>query len=453
MLSKAKTPSTKQAEKYQDYKQWRLNQLGRGARYKALQDKIAQRMTDAHEAAVAYVNDAIPGIYSLNRNYAAYTIERVAGNIGFTLWDARTARRLITERPNLMPYYPKAAAVRRGIDLEYGKKQITKCVTSSILQGKSIKGISDDLQRYIPTMSRDSAIRTARTAVTGAQNAGRMDSYADAEKKGIRLKKEWVATLDNRTRHAHAMLDGQKVGANEPFKVDGYKLMFPGDQSAPGYLIYNCRCTTVSDVDGVDTSDAMRRAIDPVTGESVLIKNMTYQEWADWKRSENVTAWDTYIKKGRNASVDRRQMEEYRAVLGNKVPNNLDAFQKLKYNEPGKWKALKTIKKQTDFVNKAPCVTTPKKYTGYFLKQGAKHADQFFNVGYTADNPLQLRYDMSRQFDISKAVNMSVDESGRERFRIYMDLGIENRKRFRTAWIKDSPDSKPRIVTAFREDD
>ena len=240
----------------------------------------------SRRVALTYVNDATPSIYSLNRNYAAYTIERVTVNVDFTLWDAQTVRRLITERPNLMPYYPKKAALRRGIDLEYGKKQITKCVTSSILQGKSIKGISDDLQRYIPTMSRDSAIRTARTAVTGAQNAGRMDSYVAAEKMGIKLKREWVATLDNRTRHAHAMLDGQKADIDKPFEVDGYKIMFPGDRSAPGYLVYNCRCTLVAAVDGLDTSDAMRRARDPETGETVLIKNMTYQEWQDWKAGE-----------------------------------------------------------------------------------------------------------------------------------------------------------------------
>ena len=58
-------------------------------------------------------------------------------------------------------------------------------------------------------MSLASAIRTARTATTAAQNAGRMDSYHATEGMGIKLKKEWLATLDGRTRHAHAMLDGQ----------------------------------------------------------------------------------------------------------------------------------------------------------------------------------------------------------------------------------------------------
>ena len=36
------------------------------------------------------------------------------------------------------------------------------------------------------------------------------------------------------------MLDGQKAEMGKPFKVDGEEIMFPGDTSAPGYLVYNC---------------------------------------------------------------------------------------------------------------------------------------------------------------------------------------------------------------------
>lgn len=273
-----------------DYKQWRLNQIGRGERYQAMRDKVANRVTDANAVAVSYTNDATPGIYSLNRNYSAYTIEQVAGNVGFDLWDEQTVKRMIVEQPNLMPYYPKDRALKRGVDLAYGKKQITKSVTSSILQGKSIKHMADDLQKRITTMSRDSAIRTARTAVTGAQNAGRMDSYAAAEKMGIKLKKQWLATLDNRTRHAHAMLDGQTVDVDKPFKVDGYDIMFPGDTFAPGYLVYNCRCTVIADVGGVNTSTAQRRARNASTGKAEVVPDMTYAEWAGWKKDTKQVA-------------------------------------------------------------------------------------------------------------------------------------------------------------------
>lgn len=280
----------------QQYKQWRLAQMGRGKRYEALRDKVANRYTNANETAVAYVNDATPGIYSLNRNYAAYKIEQVSSQADFTLWDEQTVKRLIVEQPDLMPYYPPKRALQRGIDLKYGKQQITASVTSSILQGKSIPKIANDLQSRMQDMSRASAIRTARTAITEAQNAGRLDIYRAARDMGIKLKKQWLATLDNRTRHAHAMLDGQTVDVDKPFKVDGYEIMYPGDSSAPGYLVYNCRCTQVSVLDDVDTSGGMRWARDPETGESVLVKDMTYAEWAGWKKETTINGKDLRIQ-------------------------------------------------------------------------------------------------------------------------------------------------------------
>ena len=80
----------------QDYKQWRLAQIGRGKRFKALRDRLAERMTGANEVAAAYMNDATPGIYSLNRNFAAYTIEQQVGaDVGFDLWDERTDRKSV----------------------------------------------------------------------------------------------------------------------------------------------------------------------------------------------------------------------------------------------------------------------------------------------------------------------------------------------------------------------
>lgn len=292
-----------------DYKQWRLNQIGRGKRYQAMRDKVAQRATDANAVAVSYTNDATPGIYSLNRNYAAYTIEQVAGDIGFDLWDEQTVKRLMVEQPDLMPYYPKDRALKRGIDLAYGKKQITASVTSSILQGKSIKHMADDLQKRITTMSRDSAIRTARTAVTGAQNAGRMDSYAAAEKMGIKLKKEWLATLDARTRHSHAMLDGEQVAQDKKFS-NGCR--FPGDPQGPPWEIYNCRCTLIAAVEGVDTASAQRRARNPVTGETELIQNMTYQEWVRSKQKqqkaveiESVLRYNSIIQSYTNIDTEK----------------------------------------------------------------------------------------------------------------------------------------------------
>lgn len=267
----------------QDYKQWRLAQIGRGKRFEALRDRVAERMTKANEVAAAYINDTTPGLYSLNRNYAAYTIEQQVGaDVGFDLWDEQTVKRLIVEQPDLMPYYPPERAVKRGIDLAWGKRQITSQVTTGILMGDSIKHLADRLQTNIPNMNRTSAIRAARTAVTGAQNAGRQDSYAAAARMGIQLEKRWLATLDGRTRHNHAAADGQTVEEDKPFIVGGEELMYPGDSRGSGWNIYNCRCTTIAHVNGVDMSSAKRRARDSETGKSMVIENMTFSEWEKW---------------------------------------------------------------------------------------------------------------------------------------------------------------------------
>ena len=250
----------------QEYKQWRLAQMGRGERFKALQKRVAERYTKANQTAVSYVNDATPGIYSLNRNYAAYTIESVAGDVGFDLWDEQTVRRLIVENPEVMPYYPPEKALKRGIDLAYGKKQISASVTSSILQGKSIPKIAKDLQTRIPDMNKSSAIRTARTAVTGAQNAGRMDSYVAAEKMGIKVRKEWLATLDGRTRHSHAMLDGEQVDNEKKFSNG---CMFPGDPNGPAAEVYNC---FVGETKVASDSDVVRSYKHKYNGEIISIK-------------------------------------------------------------------------------------------------------------------------------------------------------------------------------------
>lgn len=326
-----------------DYQQWRLAQIGRGKRFESLRDRIAERMTNANEVAADYINGDMPSIYSLNRNYAAYTIEQQVGaDAGFDLWDEQTVKRLIVEQPDLMPYYPPKRAVKRGIDLAWGKRQITAQVTSGILQGESIKHLADRLQTNIPNMNRDSAIRAARTAVTGAQNAGRMDSYHASEDMGIDLEREWLATLDNRTRHAHRILDRQRAAMDKPFKVDGYEIWFPGDNRAPGYLVYNCRCTLIADVKGAPkTPNPLRRAKDPETGKGVLISDMSYAQWESWKKSENRYMWDTYQKMGRNASADEKQYSEYKKLLGGKIPNTFHGFQLLKYRQHEQWEELK----------------------------------------------------------------------------------------------------------------
>ena len=250
----------------QQYINWRLTQISRGKRYEDLRDKLAERATKANETAVAYVNDVTPGVYTLNRNYAAYNIEKSYGNIDFTAYNEEAVRRIALNDPNLMPYYPPQRAVNRGIDLAYGREQITAQIVSSILLGDGIPAMAEKLQQRIETMSRTSAIRTARTAYTAAQNGGRQATFEKAAEMGIKVRKRWVATKDLRTRYNHAAADGQIVDYDKPYIVGGEKLMFPGDGSmgASAGNLYNCRCAERTvEKDGIEAEPRQMRVRNP----------------------------------------------------------------------------------------------------------------------------------------------------------------------------------------------
>lgn len=263
----------------QEYALWRLAQMGRGERFQTMRDDYARRVNEANQAAAAYINDNTPGIYSLNRNYTAYTIEQVCGDVGFTLYDEQTVRRLIVDKPDLFP----APRVDIPVDLRWNKQKLTAELTSGILQGESIGKLADRFQR-VTDMNRTSAVRNARTAVTGAQNAGRQASFDRAEEMDLPLRKRWIATKDGRTRHDHRRADGQVVGLKEPFIVGGEKLMHPGDTSGSPANVYNCRCTMRTvEKEGIEAEPRMMRVKNPETGKYELINEMTYDEWERWK--------------------------------------------------------------------------------------------------------------------------------------------------------------------------
>ncbi len=179
----------------------------------------------------------------------------------------------------------------------------------------------------------------------------------------MRLKENFydgngLATLDNRTRHAHRILDRQRAKMDKPFEIDGHEIWYPGDSSAPGYLVYNCRCTLIAHVKGVPKSpNPLRRARDPKTGKSVLISDMSYAQWESWKSAENRYVWEAFQKKGQNYSADQKQFAEYQSVLGKNAPKSFEKFQDLKYNNPEKWDYTKRL---TGYMRKYP--DSDKKY-------------------------------------------------------------------------------------------
>lgn len=93
------------------------------------------------------------------------------------------------------------------------------------------------------------------------------------------------------------------------------------------------------------------------------------------------------------------------------------------------------------------------KIQAYLLKPGGKHAQEFFAVGYTPNDVEKLHHDIEAQFDESKAVEFRQYGTGTYDFNIYMQLGIQKPKRFKTVWRKENLKMKPRFITAYRKDE
>lgn len=256
----------------EQYDKWRQSKILTGNRYRAMLEQLAEDYVNADKIAMSIVNGFTPEVYAINYNYGTYEAE--SGSMvdtSFTLYDRQTVERLIRDDPDLLP----KANVDIPKDKRWNRQKLNSAITQGVLQGDSIPDISKRLQS-VTDMDRRAAIRNARTMTTSAENGGRQDSYTRAESMGIKMKKQWMATLDSTTRESHRTLDGQSVPINEPFEAGGYSIMYPGDPSAAPAMVYNCRCTMVAVVDGVDPSirpDAVSR--------NSKLGGMTYDEWKD----------------------------------------------------------------------------------------------------------------------------------------------------------------------------
>lgn len=283
------------------YKAWREETLGKAKHLQDMIDILTTDFTNADKIAMKIVGEEALDVYATNANYAAFAIEKNMNvNLSWTLYDRSTVERLIRDNPDILPL----PSVDIPLDMRWNRQHINAAITKGILLGDPIPEIAQRLVT-VAQMGYNAAVRNARTATTAAECAGRIDTYQKAKSMGIKIKQQWLATLDGKTRHEHRMLDGQTVDIGEPFEVGGYKIRYPGDPSAPGRLIYNCRCTLIS-VDKFHDSNAPRAS---------KLGEVSYEEWKAGK--------DLELQKTQKLELKQRENElkngENRAILKEKI--------------------------------------------------------------------------------------------------------------------------------------
>ena len=283
-----------------------------------------------------------------------------------------------------------------GEDVEVLKRKVSATVSRGIASNMHYNDIARNIANNSKT-GLNRAMTITRTEGNRVYNAANLECGKAAKEKGVDDVKQWDSTLDGSTRQHHRQLDGQVRELEEDFEVNGRKAPAPLHFGIPGEDI-NCRCICLVkprwDVDSAFTK------IDNETGQ--LLEFQGVEDFEDFKRR--------YWK-----SVDKSQKS---GII--KVNDNFEIH--------------------------------PDKINKFLLKPGAKHSKEFFDVGYSEYDYEKLFDDISSEFDLSKAVDIKLNADGTEDFSIFADLGIKNKKQFRLVWRKDTPNSKPRLITGHRED-
>ena len=212
---------------------WRQKMITDTRAWRDMLEQLSDDMTHQNQIAASMIDETLPGVYALNHNYGTFEAEKGSGyDTTYTMYDKFTVKRLLTENEDLLPH----PSVPIEKDLLWNRQHLQSALLQGILTGESMGDIAKRFQS-VTDMTERAAMRNARTAVTGAENAGRIDSYIRAQNMGIKMKQMWMATLDARTRDSHAIMDGEQQEVGKKFS-NGCR--YPGDPQGSPAEIYNC---------------------------------------------------------------------------------------------------------------------------------------------------------------------------------------------------------------------
>lgn len=298
------------------YKQWLTSQIFQGKRWEEKVRDAAETLSHANAEAAALVQQGRLTAFAANANYGAYKLDHDLGlNTGWTLYSRESVSRIVSKNPKMLPEWK----IDEPKDYIWNEKKVQDIITQGIIQGESIPDITTRMVDGLQTQNENKMRNFARTAMTGAQNAGRIDSMHHAQDLGIKIRKKWLATRDARTRDAHEELDGQVVDIDEPFIThnrDGSiaYIDHPGDPNADPEQVYNCRCTMINVYPDLDD-------LPEDTEPDPEAKQMTFDEWMEAKenqeavqgqvKTENVEVKDERDPVGRLSKETRSALEDY----------------------------------------------------------------------------------------------------------------------------------------------
>lgn len=277
---------------------WCSKKILKTTQYKKMIATLTNILVNTDVAAMAIIRGKLPFVVAQSYNFAQSLGFAAADKAGlsvgtFQVYNAWSVQKIIKDNPKLLP------TVDIPLDKQWNKDKINTAITHSIIHGDSIPKVAKRLKE-VTNMDKNSAIRNARTSMTGAENLGRNESIKFMKKNGVPVQLMWSATHDSRTRDTHLLLDRTFQNEKGYFGegILSKLIKFPGDPEGLPQEIYNCRCRASIYLEGIDHSK------DAELYEKFMTENYPddYRQLKEWEE-----------KKGR--AEERRQTLEYQKVL------------------------------------------------------------------------------------------------------------------------------------------
>ena len=143
----------------------------------------------------------------------------------------------------------KLASERVGLITNTSYQDVNAVVDSALKAGKSTEEIRQAILQKYDNWKGYRAEAIARTETANAVNTGKQWGAENISTEyDLKLKKQWVSTLDFDTRDSHRAANKQKRDLKKPFNVGSASLMNPGEYGGPPEETINCRCTVVFSV-------------------------------------------------------------------------------------------------------------------------------------------------------------------------------------------------------------
>lgn len=303
--------------------------LHRITRLQAIQYQLRQQVEKLEAQKVKGITETLQNIYKEGYYRTAYEIQKGTG-IGqaFSTIDENKINKVLAK--------PWAADGKNFSERIWGQDrtqliyQLETRFTQGMIRGESSQKIIRDMSKTLDA-SRKATERLVQTESAFVASASRKDSYENLGVKQYKI----LATLDLKTSELCRKLDG-KV-----FDLKDYKIGVTANPFHP-----RCRSTTVPHIDSQYIQNRQRAARNKEGKTYYVPADMTYEQWHK-TYVENDPEWLLQEKKLKNKSADKKQYEEYKAVLGKKEVGSFDEFQNIKHSDGEKWENLKQKRKDT----------------------------------------------------------------------------------------------------------